>query len=143
MKRVEKVEYHPELVDIDIFDLSEKGFITNKDDQYTLLDEIKPSEIKYIPLLFYDDLLECMLYNLKKIDDGAENILDPSFLLDQKIIILQESEKLDDIKTQDYSWFNSFDKINLEPIIESIRTTMANFLKTKQELQSGVNTQIP
>jgi hypothetical protein len=109
MKKVEEVQYHPELVDIDVYDLFEIGFKNNFDEQNSNIDNLKPKEIKYIPLLFYDDLLECMLQNLKRLNDGDQNILDPSFLLDQNIISLQNSEQLENLNIQNYSWLKSFE----------------------------------
>ena len=129
MKKFERIEYHPELVDIDVYDLAEKGFKYKLDKQEILLEDIKPKEIKYIPLLFYDDLLECMLQNLKKLDKGDDNILDPTFLLDKNIITLQNSKELENIKTEEFSWFNTFEELNFESIIESIKTTILEFYK--------------
>ncbi|NVM35079.1 MAG: hypothetical protein HWN81_05755 [Candidatus Lokiarchaeota archaeon] len=131
MKRVERVEYHPELVDIDIYDLAEKGFKYNIDKQDLFLDDIKPKEIKYIPLLFYDDLLECMLQNLKKLDEGDDDILDPTFMLDKNIITLQNSKELDNINTQEFSWFSPFEELNFESSIQSIRSALLDYFKTK------------
>ena len=93
---------------------------------------MKPKELKYIPLLIYDDLLECMLQNLKKLDDGDHNILDPSFLLDNQIITVQKSKDLEKNKAQEYSWFNSFEEINFEMIFQSLRTTSLEFLKMQR-----------
>ncbi len=132
-KKVEEVQYHPELVDIDVFDLSERGFNTDLDKLNSILDELIPNEKKYIPILFYDDLLECMLQNLKKLDDGDENLLDPSLLLDTNVIILQKSEDLENLKIQNYSWFSTFDAIDLESIIQSITTTKYQFFKSLAE----------
>ena len=129
MKKVNHLEYHPELVDIDIYNLSERGFSNNIETLNSTLEEMQPKESKYIPLLFYDDLLECMLQNLKKLDDGDNNILDPSFLLDNQIITVQKSKDLEKNKAQEYSWFNSFEEINLEMIFQSLRTTSLEFLK--------------
>jgi len=126
-KIVEKIQYHPELVDIDVFDLSESSFTELRDNKNFILNELKPVEIKYIPLLFYDDLLECMLQNLKFLNDGNDNIIDPSFLLDKKVIVLNEPIKK-------YTWFDNFDKIALEPIIESIKTTKLEYYKSLGDL---------
>ena len=131
MKMVERVEYHPELVDIDVYDLAEKGFKYNLDKQDVFLDDIKPKEIKYIPLLFYDDLLECMLQNLKKLDEGDNNILDPTFMLDKNIITLQKSKELDNINTQEFSWFRPFEELNFESSIQLIRSTLLEYFKKK------------
>lgn len=134
-KKVEQVQYHPELVDIDVFDLSERGFVEFIKYQNLMLNELKPIEIKYIPILFYDDLLECMLQNLKSLKEGNNNILDPSFLLDKNIIILQESNKVESINIQSYTWFNTFDKITLDPILESIKATKLEFYKSLGRLK--------
>ena len=133
MKKIEQVQFHPELINLDVFDLSEIGLPDNLEKLDSSLDNIKPKLLKYIPLLFYDDLLECMLLNVKKLEDGEENILDPSFLIDQNIIILQESKDLEKFKTQNYSWFNTYEEINLESIIQSIKNTIQEFLKAKGE----------
>ena len=114
-----------------MYDLSEKGFKPSIDNQALVLNEIKPKEIKYIPLLFYDDLLECMLLNLKMLNEGADNILDPSFLLDKNIITLQNSKELENIKTEEFLWFSTFEELNFESIIESIKTTLFDFYKSK------------
>ena len=128
-KRVERVQYYPELVDIDVYDLAEKGFKYNIDNQDVFLDDIKPKEIKYIPLLFYDDLLECILQNLKKLDEGDDNILDPTFMLDKKIITLQKSKEFDNINLQEFSWFKPFEELNFESTIKSIKTILLEFYK--------------
>ncbi|MFX0039463.1 MAG: hypothetical protein ACFFCY_10435 [Promethearchaeota archaeon] len=132
-KRVEAVEIHPELISLDVYDLSEIGFKDNIENLNPFLDDIKPKLLKYIPLMFYDDLLECMLLNVEKLDDGEENILDPSFLIDQNIIILQESKNLENFKTLNYSWLNPFVQIDFESIIQSIKTNLQEFIKEKAE----------
>ena len=118
-KKVEELQYHPELVDIDVYNLSEKGFVS---DFKAIFKEIKASYKKYIPLLFYDDLLECMLQNLKKLEDGEVNLLDPSYLLDKNIITINNPKDLEITTPQDLTWMNSFDGINLKPTIQLIRT---------------------
>ncbi|MFX1366056.1 MAG: hypothetical protein ACFFCE_18330 [Promethearchaeota archaeon] len=130
-KKVEKIEYHPELIDIDVYNLVEKGFKYNRDNQDINLDELKPKQIKYIPLLFYDDLLECMLQNLKILEDGNENILDPSFLLDRNIILLHETKKTEELKIHDFSWFKTFEELKFESILESIKATLLDLYKSK------------
>ncbi|MFX1380319.1 MAG: hypothetical protein ACFFA4_14625 [Promethearchaeota archaeon] len=133
MKKKEQIQFHPELINLDVFDLSEIGFTNNIETLDSSLDTVKPKLLKYIPLLFYDDLLECMLINIKKLNDGEENILDPSFLIDHNIIILQKSDELEKLKTKDYSWYNSFHEIDFESIIKSIKKTVQEFLKEKGE----------
>ncbi len=131
-KKVKKVQYHPELVDIDVFDLSKKGLFSTIEGSKSFLEDLKVKKRKYIPLLFYDDLLECMLYNLKKLEEGDDNILDPSFLLDQKVIILHESEELKENVIQNYSWLRSFEKINLVLFIQSIREVKQQFFSSNK-----------
>jgi hypothetical protein len=123
MKKIEQVQYHPELVDIDVFDLSDIGFQNIKN----RLQEVKPKEIKYIPLLFYDDLLECMLQNLKKLDEGEDNILDPSFLLENNIVNLSESTDFD---YQEYSWINPFEILDFTSNIDSIKNVKVEHYKS-------------
>lgn len=138
-KRVERVEYHPELVDIDVYDLAEKGFKYNTNKQHILSDDIKVNEIKYIPLLFYDDLLECMLQNLKILDDGEHDILDPTFMLDKNIITLQKFKELDNSDAQEYSWLKPFDELNFESSIQSIRSTILDYLKTRGYIDNNIS----
>ncbi|MFX1242413.1 MAG: hypothetical protein ACFFA7_14285 [Promethearchaeota archaeon] len=132
-KKVEQLQFHPDLINLDVYDLFEVGFAPNLEMLKLSLDKLKPDILKYIPLLFYDDLLECMLLNVKKLEDGDNNLLDPSFLIDQNIIILQESKELESSNIQDYSWLNSFDEINFEEIIQSIKTSIQEFIKEKGE----------
>jgi hypothetical protein len=139
MKRVEQTELHPELVDIDVFDLSERGFNNTSENNFSFLDELKPKELKYIPLLFYDDLLECMLQNLLKLEDGDQDILDPSFLIDNKIIILSTSEELENVKLQGFSWLISFEAIDLEPFVESIKNIKLEYYKSVQQEHTKKN----
>ncbi|MHA1729565.1 MAG: hypothetical protein ACTSWY_12685 [Promethearchaeota archaeon] len=136
-KKVEEVQYHPELVDIEIFDLSERGFTRGKDEERSLLiDEIeKPKRIKYIPLLFYDDLMECMLQNMERLKEGDENFLDPSYLLDKKIIVMKEKSMENGKQdTGKYSWWQNFDEIELEPIMDSIGAVNKKSLEIHREL---------
>ncbi|MFX0020963.1 MAG: hypothetical protein ACFE9S_01460 [Candidatus Hermodarchaeota archaeon] len=133
MKKVEQVQFHPDLINLDVYDLSEVGYVNNFERLNSSLDLLKPNLLKYIPLLFYDDLLECMLLNVKKLEEGEDNLLDPSFLIDQNVIIIQESKDLENIKIQDYSWFNTFDDINFEELIQAIKSTLDEYIKTKGE----------
>jgi len=126
-EKVKQTQYHPELVDIEVFNLHERGFPTNKDEQNTLLNELRPREKKYIPILFYDDLLECMLQNLADLEEGAEDLLNPSFLIDQNVISIQESKDLEKSDTKIYSWWSNFDDISLESIFEAIKTTYKEY----------------
>ena len=132
-KKISETQYHPELIDIEIFDLIEKGFSKDEDERTILGNELKAKEIKYIPLLFYDDLLECMLQNLKRLEEGAEELLDPSFLFENNLIIIQNPKELDESRIQNYSWWDSFDNIDLKTILQSIGTTISEFILTHRE----------
>lgn len=126
-EKVKQTQYHPELVDIEVFNLHETGFPTNKDEQNILLNELRPREKKYIHILFYDDLLECMLQNLADLEEGIEDLLDPSFLIDQNVISIQKSKDLEKSDTKIYSWWSYFDDISLESIFEAIKTTYKEY----------------
>jgi len=113
-KKREELLY-PGFLDIEIIDNREMGFSNV---------EITESKIlKYIPLLFYDDLLECMLQNLKKLKEGDVEILDPSLNIDQGIIILHETKRLQLTELSKYSWLRDFDEINLDSILSPIEPT--------------------
>jgi len=129
-KKSKETEYHPELIDLEIYDLSNIGFTTEKNDRASLIDGLDNKVIKYIPLLIYDDLLECMLQNIKRIEEGDKDLIDPSFLLDNGVIITQNSKDLEKINMGCYSWWNGFDTINFNPILESIRKTHEQFILT-------------
>ena len=126
-EKVKQTQYHPELVDIEVFDLHERGFPTNKDEQNILLNELRPRKKKYIPILFYDDLLECMLQNLADLEEGVEDLLDPSFLIDQNVISIQESKDLEKSNAKIFSWWSNFEDIDLESIFQAIKTTYKEY----------------
>ncbi|MFX1324773.1 MAG: hypothetical protein ACFE8N_07445, partial [Promethearchaeota archaeon] len=127
-KKTQETQYHPELIDIEIYNLAEIGF--NEGDRTKSLEGLRTLEIKYIPILFYDDLLECMLQNAKRIRDKPEELLDPTFVLDNQIIMTEKTEDLDNIDMNRFSWWNSFDTIELNPMFETIRKTHMEFLAT-------------
>jgi hypothetical protein len=125
-KKTRETQYHPELIDIEIYDFSKIGF-NAKDERDTVLNELHAKEIKYIPLLFYDDLLECMLQNAKTLEENSKEILDPSLLLEKNVIITENPEVSDKDRKQTYSWWNSFDNIEISPIIDSITSAYKDF----------------
>jgi hypothetical protein len=130
-KKSKETEYHPELIDIEIFDLTNVGF-SNRKDHLSIKNGLETHThiIKYIPLLFYDDLLECMLQNLKRIEENEKEIIDPSYLLDNKIIITKNSKDVDNINIENYSWWKNFDSLEFNPIIEEIRKTHEEYIRT-------------
>ncbi len=129
-KKVEELQYHPELIDIDVYNLVDREFSIVGEDTKSNLDGIKIWKKKYIPLLFYDDLLECMLQNLKTLEDGEEEILDPSLLVDQNVIIVRESKEFKALNTDDFSWMKSFANINFESSILLIKSTLQQYYST-------------
>lgn len=121
-KRVKKEFLYPSLVDIEILNLEKTGFsaITNgfKSDKIT-----KSTVMKYIPLLIYDDLLECMLQNLEILENCEGKVLNPSFLLENEIIqIVSKKEDSSDKKFK-YNWLIGFNELNIERILNSITPT--------------------
>ncbi|KKK44062.1 hypothetical protein LCGC14_0791330 [marine sediment metagenome] len=135
-KKVNETQYHPELIDIEIWDLIQNNFSTKQKDLVSKKEGIKTTLIKYIPLLFYDDLLECMLQNIKKIEDGEGDLLDPSFLLDHKVITTLNSKELDPTNLGNYSWWNSFEGLEFEPILHSINKSHESFINTYDPKES-------
>ncbi|MFX1417601.1 MAG: hypothetical protein ACFE9N_01640 [Promethearchaeota archaeon] len=136
-KKREETQYRPELIDIEVYDLSDKGF-TGNDDRSKIFRELKSKRIKYIPLLIYEDLLECMLQNIKDLENNTNKILDPSLLLENKVIILETPKEKDSVNFQEYSWWQNFENINFKSILESIWTTYEKFYASfsKQPISS-------
>jgi hypothetical protein len=129
-KKSKELEYHPELIDIEICDLSKIGFSLENTDRTSLIENSNNSIIKYIPLLFYDDLLECMLQNMKRLENGGDDLLDPSFLLDKGVIITKNTKDLENINMESYSWWNNFDNIKFEPFLESIKAIQGEYIRS-------------
>lgn len=119
-KKTQETQYRPELIDIDIHDFSKTGFPKSENNLHKLLKEIPRKEIKYIPLLFYDDLLECMLQNQNELEKNEVQLLDPSHLLDSKAIITLKTKDLEKTDMNEFSWGKSFDSIKFEPFVETI-----------------------
>lgn len=113
---------YPTFVDIEVINLKKVGISHFKEEEYK---PIKKSSrvMKYIPLLIYDDLLECMLQNLEKLKNYEGNIIDPAFLLKLNIILLIENKKELPTNFSNYTWFDEFNDINLDNILESVRPT--------------------
>jgi hypothetical protein len=120
LKTVKDVKYHPELIDIEVYNLLEQDYSNQEDFKDLIKDKIDSNVVKYIPLLFYDDLQECMLQNLKLLETNEMNLLDPSFLAEKNVVILYESEELDNTELNKYSWLGNLRKVNIESIYNSI-----------------------
>ena len=115
-KRVDSKLLYPSFVDIEVTNLESVKFSNIQDKEL----KIKSRIMKYIPLLFYDDLLECMIQNLGTLQEFEGDIIDPSFLLENDIIKLFDKE----IPNPDqYTWLKEFDEINIGSIMNSFEPT--------------------
>ncbi|MHA2400089.1 MAG: hypothetical protein ACXADU_14545 [Promethearchaeota archaeon] len=121
-KSVREKRLYPTFVDIEVFNFEQTGILRSKGEEINFLKE-KSKIMKYIPLLFYDDLLECMLQNLETLKEDKVTILDPSFLLEKNIIILKEKKNCSPEQLKNYTWFDEFNQINVESIVASIKPT--------------------
>ena len=113
---------YPGFLEIEIVDTRKNRFKVIKNSQETFI-KADSKILNYIPLLFYDDLLECMLQNLEKLNESVVEILNPSYLIDREIILLLETDKFQSNKISKYSWLREFNEINLDSILESIEPT--------------------
>ncbi len=113
-KKARRELLYPTFVDIEVLNLEEVGY------SHFNSKNIKPKEMKYIPLLMYDDLLECMLQNLEILKDFEGEIMDPSFLIENNLIKLVDKE-LSNLER--YTWLKEFDEINIDSIMGSFQPT--------------------
>jgi hypothetical protein len=120
----EKLLY-PTFVDIEVINLKALGFSPLKEGQNGNLKK-SSKVIKYIPLLIYDDLLECMLQNLKALKEFEGDIIDPSFLLENDIIKLFDKEIPN---PEQYSWLQDFNEVNIDLIMNSFEPTFPYDIK--------------
>ena len=107
LKKVTEKQYHPELIDIEVFNYS----INNWPTDTTTKNGIERKEKKYIPLLFYDDLQECMLLNLKSLEENEKPVLNPSILIEENIITIIDSKNYNDDLENKNMWWNAFNNI--------------------------------
>lgn len=107
LKKVSEIQYHPELIDIEIIDYSNNGWSVDT----TKTGEIDRYEKKYIPLLFYDDLQECMLLNLKYLEENDKTLLSPSSLIEDKIITIIDSKIYNENFKSKNIWWQDFSDI--------------------------------
>lgn len=115
-----EVEYHPELIDIELFNFSDKGFPKKKDFKNNIQKSYDSSIMKYIPLLLYDDLQECMLQNLTILEKNEIELLNPSLLLENNVILLLSSEKIEFNDLNKYNWLSDLSEVNIEGVLNSI-----------------------
>lgn len=121
-KRTKREILLPTFVDIEVIDLEEVGYpsINSKNIKF------KAKAMKYIPLLFYDDLLECMLQNLEILKDYEGKIINPSFLLESNVIKLLDKETSN---LEQYTWLKEFDEIKIDLIMNTFEPTFPYYLR--------------
>ncbi|TFG17593.1 MAG: hypothetical protein EU531_02910 [Promethearchaeota archaeon] len=117
---VKKMEYHPELIDIEVFNFSDISFPNKKDFSNDIIKNYDSRVAKYIPLLLYDDLQECMIQNITLLEKNEIELLCPSFLLENNVIILLSSEKIEDNDLDKYNWLSDLNEVNIEGVLNSI-----------------------
>jgi len=116
----EQVVYHPELIDIELFDFKDGRYPESKENLKSEISSKKSEILKYIPFMIYDDLLECMLQNLVKLERDENDILDPSILINKNIIKIYNSEEFPDkINLKKFSWLDPFESVNINRLIDN------------------------
>ena len=116
LKKVSEKQYHPELVDIEIINYSSSNWPKDTTTKNGIEREVK----KYIPLLFYDDLQECMLLNLQYLEDNEKILLNPSTLIEENIISIIDLKNFnDDFKIKNL-WWNDFSNIKPELFLDKM-----------------------
>ena len=116
LKKVKEKQYHPELVDIEIINYSS----SNWPKETTPKNEIEKDIKKYIPLLFYDDLQECMLLNLHYLEDNEKILLNPSLLIEDNIITIIDSINYNDDFKNKNTWWNEFNNIKPDLFLDEM-----------------------
>ena len=116
LKKVKEKQYHPELVDIEIINYSS----SNWPKETTPKNEIEKDIKKYIPLLFYDDLQECMLLNLQCLEDNEKILLNPSLLIEDNIITIIDSINYNDDFKNKNTWWNEFNNIKPDLFLDEM-----------------------
>ena len=115
-KKVTEKQYHPELVDIEIFNYSSSNWPKNP----TTKNGLEREEKKYIPLMFYDDLQECMLLNLQYLEENEKTLLNPSILIEENIINIIDSKNYNDDFKITNTWWNDFNTIKPDFFLEEM-----------------------
>ena len=122
LKKTSKIGYHPELIDIEVFNYSGNNWPSD-----TIINsEIEKKVKKYIPLLFYDDLQECMLQNLKYLEENEKIVLDPSILIENNIITIIDSKDYNDNFKNKNSWWNDFNNIKPDLLLKGMLNLRLN-----------------
>jgi hypothetical protein len=120
LKVVKKTQFHPELIDIEVYNFQASGFPSQKVFEDLKGESYDCTVSKYIPLLLYDDLQECMLQNLQLLKTNEVELLNPTTLLEKSVIILLQSEDLDSLDLSDFSWLTNLKNIDIEVMLQSL-----------------------
>jgi len=123
-KVVKKTEYHPEIIDIEVYNFHETNFPKQEDFKDFISKNYDSAVIKYIPLLFYDDLQECVLQNMRILKTNEMELLNPSILLENNVILLLDSEETGSIHLSKYNWLNNLGEVDIEIILNSITQSL-------------------
>jgi len=116
LKKVKEKQYHPELVDVEIINYSSSNWPKDRTPKNGIEKDIK----KYIPLLFYDDLQECMLLNLRYLEDNEKILLNPLFLIKEDIITIIDSTNYNDDFKNKNTWWNDFNNIKPDLFLDEM-----------------------
>jgi hypothetical protein len=120
LKKVKEQQSHPELIDIEIFNYSSKNWPKDPTSKKGIAGTVK----KYIPLLIYDDLQECMLLNLKYLEENKKTLLNPSSLIENKIITIIESKNLDEDFKEKNMWWKDFNNIKPDLFLKEMHQSL-------------------
>ena len=116
LKKVTEKQYHPELVDIEIFNYSSSNWSKDTSTKNGIERTVK----KYIPLLFYDDLQECMLLNLQYLEENEKILLNPSILIEENIITIINSKDYDEDFKKKNIWWKDFNNIKPDLFLDEM-----------------------
>ncbi len=70
--------------------------------------------------MLYDDLQECMLLNLKDLEENEKSILNPSILIEKNIINIINSEDYNDNFKNKNIWWSEFNTIKPDLYLDEI-----------------------
>lgn len=120
-KKVTELQVHPELIDIEVIDYSENEWSSNIMNR----EETMIMEKKYIPLLIYDDLQECMLQNLRRLEKNEDQILNPASLIKKNIISIIDSKDFDEEFKINNLWMKNFKEIDTDLILNEMFSSIS------------------
>ena len=125
LKVVKKAQFHPELIDIEVYNFQINGFPDQEIFEDLKCESYDCDVYKYIPLLLYDDLQECMLQNLRLLKENEIELLDPTILLEKNVILLLQSDDLDSLDLTDFGWLTNLKEIDIGATLQSLYKSLA------------------